>query len=97
MRSLSNVETFERREGCRYRLKGGGDSVVRDLSYSRMSSPGTPHFNKLSRRLWVCASCACGRASASVCVSVNIMLFQQRIDVYVSELLIIIMALNFHD
>lgn len=31
------------------------DDLVRDLSYSRMLSPGTPHFNKLSRRLRLCA------------------------------------------
>lgn len=50
--------------------------VVRDLSYWRMSSPGTSHFNKLSRQLCVWAKdCVCLRESDNVIVYVLVRLW----------------------
>lgn len=79
---------FEDGAGWRYRIER--NDLVRDLSYSRMLSPGTPHFNKLSRRLRLCALglyvwnalvCSYLICSEHVCVS---------------ELLIILVVRNFH-
>lgn len=79
---------FEDRAGCCYRIER--NNLVRDLSYSRMSSPGTPHFNKLSRHSCLCAFCECVRrvyvCSYLICT----------VSMCAFELLIILVVRNFH-